>query len=565
MNNLNFGAGTAIIFKGVFNIIPVEKNKEYTVKITDISSDGNGIAHIEGYTIFVAHAAPEEMVRILVVKVKSNFGYGKIVEILTPSPYRVTPQCTSFPKCGGCDFCHIAYEQQLVLKKSFVDQCFLRIGGFKDFQTTDIYGMDNPVGYRNKMVFPFGLDKNGAVEYGFFRERSHEIIPFDDCMLGNPINKPILEVIKNHMQKYAISPYDERSHTGMVRRAFIRKSYHTDEMMVVISSNSRTLPHCDTLIRSLRECDDHIMSIILNVNQGKNNLVLGDTNILLFGEPVIHDFLCGLEYEISPNSFFQVNPVQTEKLYQTALDFADIKKTDTVLDVYCGIGTISLAASKYAKHVTGIEIVPQAIENAKQNALRNHIKNADFYAEDAKIIVPQFIEQGKTFNAVILDPPRKGSDENTLSAIAAANPDRIVYISCNPSTLARDMKFLTQYHYTPQKSIAVDLFPFTTHVETVVLLSRKRPDDKIEIDLELDELDITSAESKATYDEIKAYVLEKYNLKVSSLYISQVKRKLGLEVGKNYNPPKSENPVVPTCPPEKEKAITDALRYFGMI
>lgn len=382
------------------------------------------------------------------------------------------PICQHYEKCGGCSMAHLKYEAQLKIKKNFVDNALQRIGGFKDFKTDEICGMNNPERYRNKMVFPFGKNENGIC-YGFYRERSHDIISLSDCVLGDICNFDILETIKIHMNKYNILPYDEINHIGFLRRVFIRKSYHTQEIMVVLSANGKNVPHQKELIEELCKTNENISGIILNVNTKKNNLVLGEENILLWGKKIINDFVCGLEYDISPNSFFQVNPVQTEVLYQKALEFAEIEKDDEVMDIYSGIGTISLAAAKHSKHVTGIEIVVQAVENAKKNAFRNNIENANFYAGEAENIVPELIKKGIKPNVVILDPPRKGSDEKTLLAIAKSEPKRIVYISCNPATLARDMKFLCTLGYCPQKASAVDMFPYTSHVETVVLLSHK--------------------------------------------------------------------------------------------
>lgn len=454
------------------NIIPIEKNKEYIIEVESVSSDGNGVAHIDGYAVFVPNSVPGDVLKILAVKVKTNYGYGKITEIIKPSADRTDSRCEVFQKCGGCNFMHISYPEQLEIKKGFVADAISRLGGFKDVEVSEIIGMDEPFRYRNKMVFPFGKNKDGDIIFGFFRERSHDIIPLSDCMLGNKIYFEILSEVKSYMKKYGVEPYNEARHTGVVRRVFIRESYHTGEIMVVVSANADTLPESDKLIGNLRKISDKIVSIVLNIHTKKNNLVLGEKNTLLFGKPVISDSICGLEYEISPHSFFQINPVQTEKLYKKAIEYADIDTEDTVLDVYCGIGTISLYAAQYAKKVVGVEIVPQAIENAKENALRNNVANAEFYAADAQELVPKLINDGVKPDVVILDPPRKGSDEDTLSAVASANPKRIVYVSCNPATLARDMKFLAQLGYKPEKVSAVDMFPQTCHVESVVLMSK---------------------------------------------------------------------------------------------
>lgn len=368
---------------------------------------------------------------------------------------------------------HIDYRAQLELKKKFVNNAISRIGKFKNFEIEEIIGMKTPLRYRNKMVFPFAADKENNIHFGFFRERSHDLVPLSDCMLGSEVNFKILDCVKKHMEKHKIAAYNERNHRGAIRRVFTRISHHTGEIMVVISSASNSLPESDELVCSLRKISDNISSIILNINKEQNNLVLGKHNVLLFGKFEIIDYICDLKYEISPQSFFQVNPVQTEILYKKAIEFASISSEDIVLDLYCGIGTISLYAAKFAKSVIGVEIVPQAIENAKKNAIQNNISNAHFYTGEAQDLVPKLISEGLSPDVIILDPPRKGSDEMTLSAIVSAQPKRIVYVSCSPTTLARDMHFLSEYGYYPMRAAAVDMFPHTSHVETIALLQNR--------------------------------------------------------------------------------------------
>ncbi len=457
----------SIIFisKGLIVIIPVEKNHEYTVKIEALSSEGSGIARVKGYTLFVPQTVTGDAVKVLVLKTKSSYGYAKVLEVIEPSTERVVPPCEHFAKCGGCQLMALNYDAQLEFKRQTVKDALLRIGGI-DAQV-DIIGMDKPERYRNKMVFP--IDKNG--DWGFYRERSHDVIALSDCLLGSKINKEIMNTISGFIKKYNISVYDEISHKGIMRRVFIRNS--KNEIMVVVSANADKIPHEAELIEALTTLSKEITGIILNVNKKRTNLVLGDRNITLWGKDTLSNTLCGLSYEISPHSFFQVNSVQTEKLYDTAINFADISSCDTVMDIYCGIGTISLTAAKKAKAVIGVEIVPQAIWNAKENAKRNCIDNVEFYCSAAEDIVPELIKSGNLPDVVILDPPRKGSDEKTLSAIVSAKPERVVYVSCNPATLARDAKFLTENGYNLQKAAAVDMFPHTTHIETVVLLSQK--------------------------------------------------------------------------------------------
>ncbi len=386
----------------------------------------------------------------------------------------------------------MTYSGQCEFKRQAVKDALLRLGGI-DCEV-DFVPCENFARYRNKMVFPFS--EKG--DWGFYEGGTHNVIPLKDCLLGDSLNRDILNLISDFAKKHNISFYNEKTHKGILRRVFTRASAKTGEIMVVISANAASLPHSDLLICELTSLSCRITSIVLNVNTKQTNLVLGEKNITLFGKDKLTDTLLGIEYEISPHSFFQINHAQTEKLYEKALEYARIKNTETVFDLYCGIGTISLSAARYAKKVIGIEIVPQAIENARKNATDNSIENAEFYCAAAEDITPKLIECGFAPDTVILDPPRKGSDEKTLGAIVKAAPKRIVYISCNPATLARDLKFLKENGYKTKNVTAFDMFPNTTHIETVALLSKLNPDDRIEVELDLDELDITYAESKAT-------------------------------------------------------------------
>lgn len=363
----------------------------------------------------------------------------------------------------------LSYEEQLKFKQTTVADALRRIG--KIDARPDIIGMTPPERYRNKMVFPFSPDGS----WGFYRQHSHDVVPLNDCLLGSSLNAEIMNIISGYIRRFNVPVYDEKAHTGIMRRAFLRTN--STEIMVVISANADALPHTDELCGMLRNVSDNIKSIILNVNKKRTNLVLGDKNITLWGKDKLSATLCGLKYEISPHSFFQVNSVQTENLYKKAIEFADISPTDSVMDIYCGIGTISLTAAKYAAKVIGIEVVPPAIADARKNAAMNGITNAEFICSAAEDVVPELIGQGAAPDIVILDPPRKGSDKATLSAILAAAPKKIVYVSCNPATLARDALFLTDGGYSVRDVTAVDMFPYTTHVETVVLLSRKTLDD----------------------------------------------------------------------------------------
>lgn len=454
-------------------MIPVEKNKEYEFTIESVTSEGMGVSHIDGFCVFIPYTVDGDVVLAKILKVKTGYAYAKLSKIITPSEYRVKAPCPAFSKCGGCQLMHIDYKKQLEIKKDIIENALKRIGKL-DVGVSEMIGADKPSRYRNKMIFPIGIDKNGKKICGFYRERSHDIIPLDDCLLGDEIISKIIKEVMNFIEKYKITVYNEEQHKGIVRRLFIRYGFNTDEMMVVLSINAKTLPHYDEFAKIISSVSAKIKSVILNFNTKKTNAVLGDTNAVIFGKETISDTLCGMKYEISPHSFFQINPYQTEKLYQKALKLAEISENDKVMDLYCGIGTISLCAAKKAKSVIGVEIVEQAIIDARKNAEQNGIKNATFYAEDASVLVPKLIENGENPDIVILDPPRKGSDEKTLSAIVKAKPERIVYISCNPATLSRDLRFLEDNGYKTDYVCGVDMFPQTIHVECVSLLQRTK-------------------------------------------------------------------------------------------
>ena len=451
---------------------PVEKNKEYEFKIESVTSEGMGVSHIDGFCVFISGTVDGDLVKALVLKVKSGYAYAKVTQIIKPSPYRIDSPCPAFSKCGGCQLMHIDYEKQLSIKKEIIENALTRIGKL-DVPVSEMIGNDTPFRYRNKMIFPIGIDRNGKKICGFYRERSHDIVELDDCLLGDEIISKIIKVVMAFIEKYKITVYNEEQHKGIVRRLFIRKGFHTKEIMVVLSINAKTLPHYAELADNISKISDDIKSVILNFNTKKTNAVLGDENAVIFGAETITDYLLGMKYEISPHSFFQINPYQTEKLYNKALELADIGENDNVMDLYCGIGTISLSAAKKAKSVIGVEIVEQAILNARKNAEENGIKNVTFYASDASEIVPKLIDSGENPDIVILDPPRKGSNEKTLASIIKANPKRIVYVSCNPATLARDLRFLEDNGYKTKSVYGVDMFSQTMHIESVAILVKK--------------------------------------------------------------------------------------------
>ena len=541
------------------------KNDLVTLEIEDCGIDGEGIGKADGFTVFVKDAVIGDTVTAKIIKAKKNYGYGRLMEVLKPSPYRVEPKCEFARQCGGCQLQALSYDQQLVFKTNKVKGHLERIGGFTDIPMEPIIGMDELFHYRNKAQFPVGRNKEGKIVTGFYAGRTHNIIENRDCALGVAENKEVLDRVIAHMEKYGIEPYNEATGKGLVRHVLIRYGYFTKEVMVCLILNGNKIPKEEQLVKSLCEIPG-MTSITINVNKKHSNVILGEEIRLLWGQEYITDRIGDISYQISPLSFYQVNPMQTQKLYAKALEYADLHGQETVWDLYCGIGTISLFLAQKAKFVRGVEIVPAAIENAKENAKLNGLENTEFFVGKAEEVLPrEYKKNGVYADVIVVDPPRKGCDETLLETMIEMNPERIVYVSCDSATLARDLKYLCERGYELRKVCPVDQFGMTVHVETVVLLSQQKPDDTIEIDLDLDELDATSAELKATYQEIKDYVLKEFGLKVSSLYISQVKRKCGIEVGENYNLSKSENARVPQCPKEKEDAIKAALKYYAMI
>jgi len=554
----------------------MNKNDIVTVEITDIGVSGEGIGHVDGYTLFIKDAVIGDVVEAKVMKAKKNYGYARLMKVITPSEYRVEPKCAFARRCGGCQIQEMSYDRQLVFKDQKIRGNLERIGGFTkdqiDTVMQPVVGMEHPFGYRNKAQFPFGTDKEGNPITGFYAGRTHDIIANTDCALGVEKNKEILEIILQYMRENKIKSYDEKTGKGLIRHALIRYGFKTKEIMVCLVVNGKKLPKAEHLIEKLIQIEG-MTSITISPNTRRDNVIMGDSYEILWGQGYITDYIGNVKYQISPLSFYQVNPVQTEKLYGLALEYADLKGDETVWDLYCGIGTISLFLAQKAKQVYGVEIVPQAIDDAKENAKINAIDNAEFFVGKAEEVLPEYYAEyerehnGEAAHAdvIVVDPPRKGCDETLLETIVKMQPEKVVYVSCDSATLARDLKYLCANGYEIRMCRGVDQFPQSVHVETVVLLSQQKPDDTIEIDLDLDELDATSAELKATYQEIKDYVLKEFGLKVSSLYISQVKRKCGIEVGENYNLPKSENARVPQCPKEKEEAIKAALKYYAMI
>ena len=540
------------------------KNDIVTLDIEDCGVDGEGIGKADGFTVFVKDAVIGDRVTAKIMKAKKNYGYGRLMEILKPSPYRVEPKCAFARQCGGCQLQALSYEQQLAFKEKKVRGHLERIGGFTELPMEPIIGMDEPYHYRNKAQFPVGKNKEGRIITGFYAGRTHTIIENRDCALGVSQNKEVLDRVIAHMEAYGIEPYNEETGKGLVRHILIRYGFFTGEVMVCLVLNGSSIPQKETLIEHLLEIPG-MTSITINVNKKRSNVILGEEIRLLWGKPYITDKIGDISYQISPLSFFQVNPLQTGKLYSKALEYADLHGEETVWDLYCGIGTISLFLAQKAKFVRGVEIIPAAIENANDNARLNGIENVEFFVGKAEEVLPaEYKKNGIYADVIVVDPPRKGCEESLLATMIEMQPKRIVYVSCDSATLARDLKYLCERGYALRKVCPVDQFGGTVHVETCVLLSKIKSTQHIEVEINLDEMDLTKAESKATYEEIKEYVLKNYGMNVTNLYIAQVKRKYGIIERINYNLGEGKTRV-PQVTAEKEEAIEDALRHFQMI
>ena len=450
-----------------------KKNTVVTVDITDMGQDGEGIGKVEGYTLFVKDAVIGDRVQVKMMKAKKSYGYARLLEILIPSPDRVDPRCPCARQCGGCQIQALSYASQLKFKEEKVRSCLERIGGFERIPLQPVIGMESPYRYRNKAQFPIGRGKDGRPVAGFYAGRTHTIIPQEDCVLGIRENQSILEVVLGFMEEYSIPAYREEDGTGLVRHVLIRSGFATRELMVCLVINGEALPKAQVLVERLKDIAG-IASISLNINTARTNVILGDRVEVLWGKPYIEDVLDGVRYQISPLSFYQVNPIQTRELYRKALQYAGLHGTETVWDLYCGIGTISLFLAGQAGHVYGVEIVPPAIEDARKNAQLNGIENAEFFVGKAEeVLARKYQEEQISADVIVVDPPRKGCDSAVLETMLQIRPKRIVYISCDPATLARDLKILCQGRYKLQKVQPVDMFPHTTHVETVCLLLRK--------------------------------------------------------------------------------------------
>ena len=549
--------------------MPLQKKQILTLRIERLSSDGSGVAHsADGEAVFVPGTAPGDEARVRIVKDCGRYAFGILDELLTPSPDRIPVDCPVAGPCGGCSLRHLDYAAELRAKQESVLDAFRRIGGL-EVPVLDILPSPEVDRYRNKVQFPVGVDKNGAPCIGFFAGRTHRIVPCPDCKLQPSVLNEIGNALCAFFAQQGIRPYDEQSGKGLVRHIFLRRGAHSGQIMVCLVCTRAKLPHAEQLCTALREQFPAISTILLNVNAKNTNVILGSENHILYGPGYIEDTLCGVPVRLGPLSFYQVNTLAAERLYGVAAQYAQLTPDDALLDLYCGMGTIGLSMAGQCRELIGVEIVPEAIESAKANAARMGeavAAKSRFFCADAGQAATQLAAEGLHPDIVMLDPPRKGCDEATLSAVVRMAPRRVVYVSCNPATAARDAAWLEMNGYHAEKVQPVDLFPRTKHVETVVLLSKGEVDSKkIRVEFSLEDMDMSEFQDGATYTQIKDYVLEHSGLKVSNLYISQIKRKCGIEVGKNYNLPKSEDSRQPMCPPEKEKAIREAFKYFGMI
>lgn len=468
----------------------LEKNQEYSLTIEDMGNDGEGIGHIDGIAVFIKDTVPKDQVKIRIIKSKKSYAYGKLLEILKPSPYRVEPICQHACKCGGCSIMHVDYNKQLEWKQNKVINCLQRIGGLNDIsqKVEPIIGMEcrdifPAIRYRNKAQFPVKRSKDGNVQIGFYAGRTHCVVDTDICYLQNEVNDQIITLFRDFMNKYNIETYDEETHTGLVRHILTRIGKKTGEVMVCvvingkkllgISSDNSKLDVESLFVESMKRIPG-ITSISININTDKTNRILGSSCRTLWGSDTITDYIGDIKYQINPLSFYQVNPEQTEKLYNKALEYAGLTGKEIVWDLYCGIGTISLFLAKNAAKVNGVEIIPQAIDDARTNAKMNSITNVDFFVGKAEEVLPKYFEStGEHADVIVVDPPRKGCDEVTLDTMIRMQPERIVYVSCDPATLARDVKFLVANDYEVMKVCAIDQFGHSGHVETVVLITRK--------------------------------------------------------------------------------------------
>jgi len=551
--------------------VPLTKNQIVQVTVTGVTGEGNGVARYvddtipsPGMVVFIPHTAVGDRLQCRIVKVQKNHAFGRVERLLDASPDRGADACDGCAvgnRCGGCVWRHVTYEAECRYKYDWVRDTLRRVGGIT-VEPLPLLEAEHAAHYRNKAQYPVSMGEDEPV-IGFYAPRSHRIVPQRNCLLQPESYRAVLDAVADWMKRHHVPAYDEENHTGLIRHIYIRQGAVTHQMMVCIVCTDGRLPATDDLVETVRSAAPDLTSLVVNVNPDKTNVILGGSNNTLWGADAIEDELCGLRFRLSPHSFYQVNHAQTERLYRLAADLAGLTGTETLLDLYCGTGTIGLSMAHKAGQVIGVEVVPAAVEDARRNAEANGITNARFLCADAAQAAAQLEKEGVRPDVVVLDPPRKGCDEALVRTVADMHPQRIVYVSCDPATLSRDLARFVPLGYGVQTVRSVDLFPRTAHVETVALLSRQKVDEHIYFDVNVQDLPKT-ARTTATYPEIKAYVKDKYGLNVTSLNIAQVKEKHGFEKRQNYNKGKDGHRV-PNCPPEKEKAIEDAFKHFGML
>ncbi|MED9973607.1 23S rRNA (uracil(1939)-C(5))-methyltransferase RlmD [Streptococcus salivarius] len=542
----------------------LNKNDIVEVEIVDLTHEGAGVAKVDGFVFFVDNALPGEVIKMRVLKLKKNIGFGKVEEYVTLSPNRNQDIDATYLRSGIADFGHMTYEEQLKFKRKQVVDNLYKTAGISDVEVAETLGMETPYAYRNKAQVPVRRVK-GQLETGFYRKNSHDLIPIEDFLIQDKEIDKLIVIVRDLLRRYDLKPYDEKEQTGLIRHLVVRRGHYSGQMMLVFVTTRPKIFRIDQVIAKITAAFPNVVSIIQNINDKNTNAIFGKEFRTLYGQDTITDSMLGNDYEISAQSFYQVNTEMAEKLYQTAIDFSDLNSDSIVIDAYSGIGTIGLSFAKEVKEVYGVEVIETAVEDAKKNAERNGITNAHYVADSAENAMAKWSKDGIKPDVIIVDPPRKGLTESFIKASVAMQPEKVTYVSCNPATMARDIKLYQELGYELKKVQPVDLFPQTHHVETVALLSKLDVDKHIDVEIELDELDLTSAESKATYAQIKEYVWNKFELKVPTLYIAQIKRKCGIELREHYSKSKKEKQIIPQCTPEKEEAIMDALRHFKMI
>ncbi|MDS2484115.1 23S rRNA (uracil(1939)-C(5))-methyltransferase RlmD [Streptococcus pneumoniae] len=539
----------------------LKKNDIVEVEIVDLTHEGAGVAKVDGLVFFVENALPSEKILMRVLKVNKKIGFGKVEKYLVQSLHRNQDLDLAYLRSGIADLGHLSYPEQLKFKTKQVKDSLYKIAGIADVEVAETLGMEHPVKYRNKAQVPVRR-VNGVLETGFFRKNSHDLMPLEDFFIQDPIIDQVVVALRDLLRRFDLKPYDEKEQSGLIRNLVVRRGHYSGQIMVVLVTTRPKVFRVDQLIEQVIKQFPEIVSVMQNINDQNTNAIFGKEWRTLYGQDYITDQMLGNDFQIAGPAFYQVNTEMAEKLYQTAIDFAELKKDDVVIDAYSGIGTIGLSVAKHVKEVYGVELIPEAVENSKKNAQLNNISNAHYVCDTAENAMKNWLKDGIQPTVILVDPPRKGLTESFIKASAQTGADRIAYISCNVATMARDIKLYQELGYELKKVQPVDLFPQTHHVETVALLSKLDVDKHISVEIELD---LTSAESKATYAQIKEYVWNKFELKVSTLYIAQIKKKCGIELREHYNKSKKDKQIIPQCTPEKEEAIMDALRHFKMI